>query len=351
MTVSNIQILVVLIVVIILALVLTLYFTQKKEKYIFSYDQIYNQPKKNLFSTNNPDADYTALKSRVDGYVPLQDGVDTDKNVIKYADEIYMKICCQLALRSAKLENFGIGCVIVDPLNSLKPKLKNATVVIQGKTVNYLVFIKTLLQSLSPEYINYETDPYLNKIVGLGLNQIFNFGFFENQKTPHVRSDRHGEMVSMDLLEDAISTTPYEKEFQIRMPEGLKLYTQLESCPMCMSRLASSSISEVLHGAPDNGGGMVHKLCSLPPIFIGLTNTQKFTPASVSGNINGNKQNTLIQLCMDCFGLTVGTVGTKQNNRVFGCPENCPDYKYCLPAADPDIFTRSGYDLSGFTRY
>jgi cytosine deaminase len=158
-----------------------------------------------------------------------------------------------------------------------------------------------------------------------------------------VRSDRHGEMVSMDLLEDAISTVPYENQFQTRMPEGLVLYSQLESCPMCVARLASSSISSVRHGAPDNGGGMAHKLCSLPPIFIGLTSVQKWIPSSISKD--------LIQLCFDCFGINVGTVGTKQNNRAYGCQTKCPNMNYCLPATSPAMIKRAGYNLSGFLRY
>lgn len=337
---------------IIVGIVIGLIMYNKKEKFVYSYKNIYNIPQFMLTGSPQNNA-YDDLKKRVDGYEPMENGKDADGNSILKEDEVYMKICCQLALRAASLGNFGIGCVIVDPLNVLKPKLQDAYIYIDNKRTNYLKFIEDVILSLSSEYTTdkLRNDIYLKKIVGIGLNQLFNHGFFENKSTPHVRSDRHGEMVAMDLLEDAISSTPYEKEFQVRMPQGLKLYTQLESCPMCMSRLASSSISAVYHGGPDNGGGMVHKLCSLPPIFIGLTNVQKFAPAKVSGNVKGDKKNSLIQLCFDCFGLTVGVVGTKQNERAYGCPDKCPDYNYCLPMADKDMFTRSGYDLSGFIRY
>jgi tRNA(Arg) A34 adenosine deaminase TadA len=292
----------------------------------------------------------TALKKRVDAYKPLPDGKDADGNIIKHSDEVYLKVCCQLALRSASLGNFGIGALIVDPLNKLKPHLKDATVVVNGQQTHYLSFVEKMLNSLG--YNNPESDSILNKVVGVGLNQVFHSGFFGNDGKPRVRSDRHGEMVGMDLLEDAVSSVPhYEQEYQNRMPEGLKLYTQLESCPMCMSRLASSSISAVYHGAPDNGGGMVHKLCDLPPIFIGLTSVQTYAPAYISGNIKGDKKNSLIQLCFDCFGVNVATVGTKQNNRAYGCPQNCPEKDYCRPTTDPRMIKRMGYNLSGFTRF
>ncbi len=293
------------------------------------------------------------LKTRVDKYKPMKDNsIDKDGNVIKHADEVYLKVCCQLALRSVALGNFGIGVVIADPKLKLKPHLQNATVLLDdGSNVHYLSFVKKMLQSLG--YPDPDSDPYLSKIVGVGLNQIFYSGYFGTDGKPHVRSDRHGEMVSMDLLEDAISSVPYEKDFQTRMPEGLELYTQLESCPMCMARLASSSISAVYHGAPDNGGGMVHKLCDLPPIFIGLTNVQKYAPASISGNLGGpnGKKNALIQICFDCFGINVGTVGTKQNNRAYGCQTTCPQMKYCRPTTSPEMVKRAGYNLSGFIRY
>lgn len=291
----------------------------------------------------------SALQKRVNSYTPLPDGKDADGNVIKHSDEVYLKVCCQLALRAASIGNFGIGALIVDPLNKLKPHLEDATVVINGHETHYLSFVEKMLTSLG--YKNPNSDSNLSKIVGIGLNQIFHSGFFGNDGKPHVRSDRHGEMVAMDLLEDAISTVPVEQAYQTRMPEGLELYTQLESCPMCMARLASSSISAVYHGAPDNGGGMVHKLCGLPPIFIGLTSVQTYAPAYISGNIKGDKKNSLIQLCFESFGVNVATVGTKQNNRAYGCPGNCPEKDYCRPTTDPRMIKRMGYELSGFVYY
>ena len=298
-------------------------------------------------STN--DSAYKKVLARVNAYKPRKDGKDEDGNVIKYYDEVCLKLCCQLALRSVSFGNFGIGCVVADPLNKLKPYLEHATVVIDGKTVNYLDHVHGMMKSFG--WHDPENHPVLKTIVGVGLNMIFYQGWEEGKQVAHVRSDRHGEMVCMDMLEDAIASVPYQKEWQTRTTEGLTLYTQLESCPMCTGRLASSSISGVLHGAPDNGGGMVHKLCDLPPIFIGLTSTQTFAPASITGKVDGSTKNSLMQLCFDSFAVNVGTVGTKQNNRVFGCPDNCPNFKYCMPDADPALVKRQTYDPTGWTRY
>lgn len=357
---SKYIILISIVVIIIIIILFLLIKKSKKELFgtsgtnIYSYKNIYKQKTDDSNSSlsslkENSTSKLQDLIEKVNNYNPLPDGKDSDGNIIKHADEVYLKICCQLALRAVSFGNFGIGCLIVDPDDKIKSFLKNAKVIIDGKERNYLDFIHTMLESFG--YKNIESDPILNKIVGLGLNMIFYEGWFSGEQKPHVRSDRHGEMVAMDLFEDAVASVEYQSAFQSSMPAGLTLYTQLESCPMCMSRLASSSISAVHHGAPDNGGGMVHKLCDLPPIFIGLTSTQKFQPAFISGSVNGKRDESLISLCFECFGINVVDVGTKQNNRSFGCPDNCPQMEYCRPETDSLMFKRAAYDQSGWTRY
>ncbi len=311
---------------------------------MFSYQNVYPSSPLELPSISK----YQSLKQHVDAYQPQPDGVDQDGNHIEHADEIWMKICCQLAVRAVSNNNFGIGVVIVDPLMKLKPHLANATVMIMGKRIHYLSFVKHMLESLG--YTNVDHDPHLSQIVSVGVNQIFNEGWFEHQFVPHARSNAHGEMMSMDILEDAISTVPYEKEYQTKMPQGLRMYSQLESCMMCVGRLASSAISEVRHGASDNGGGIVHKLCALPPIFIGLTSGQIWQPARITGKVDGSVSNSLIHLCNETFNVNVASVGTKQNNRLFGCPQ-CPNFKYCFPENSPQMVKRMTYDLPGFIRY
>lgn len=340
---------IVIICIIILIVFLT---TKKKEK--FENNCPYSSPD---IPCKIDMAKYNSLSKQLNAYVPKKDGKYTDNsnyntkglvNDVLEADETYTKICCQLALITAKNCNFGIGDVIVDPLMVLKPFLKDATVVVPdknsqtGKVVNYLDFLSKVLQSLGYTKDQIDNDQYLSKIVGLGMNQIFYQGWFDGQFVPHLRSDLHGEMVAMNLLEDAIASIPFQTQcFQTRSPPGLKLYTQLESCSQCTSRLASSSISEVVYAGPDNGGGMSHALCNLPPVFQQLVDKQIIGPAKISDE--------LIELCFQSFYISIAEAGIKQNNRFAGCETGtCPSYDYCKPWLSQAVSQRAQYDLQGF---
>lgn len=296
------------------------------------------------------------LKKQIDDYVPLDDGKDKWGNPVALVDEVCMKICCQLALRAASNGNFGIGVVIYDSKGDLRDMLNGAFLmddpqVGKGK-VMYDDFLKQMLNALDASYSdpNHPHRTILDRIVGVGQNQLFTQGLLTDP-VPHVRSDRHGEMVAMDLLEDAIASLPdQESKFQVTFPKGVILFTQLESCGMCMSRLVSSSIEQVRNGAADYGGGFVHKACGYPPVFIGLMDMQIWTTALVSGN-KDDPQNPehLIGLCNQTFGINIADVGTKQNKR--GCTaDGCPNYKYCYPDRNPDIVNRTKFDVAGFMR-
>ncbi|ELS04766.1 cytosine/adenosine deaminase [Xenococcus sp. PCC 7305] len=136
------------------------------------------------------------------------------------ADDFFALETCKLALAAVKLGNFGVGSLIVNP---------------QGK------------------------------IVAQGHNQVF---------FPYFRSDRHGEMVVMNQ---------FEEQYQnISTMRGYKLYTSLESCPMCMARLITSGCETVIHVADDLPGGMVHLQEHLPPVWLELAQNQQFNSAQCS---------------------------------------------------------------------
>ncbi len=137
-----------------------------------------------------------------------------------YPDDFYALETCKLALKAVKLGNFGVGSLIIDP---------------QGN------------------------------IVAKGHNQVF---------YPYFRSDRHGEMVAMNQFE--------EEHQNLTTMRGYTLYTSLESCPMCMTRLITSGCGTVLHVADDPIGGMVHWQKNLPPVWRELTQNQQFKPAQCS---------------------------------------------------------------------
>ena len=111
-------------------------------------------------------------------------------------DDFFAWETCKLALQAVESGNFGIGSIIVDSQD---------------------------------------------EIVARGYNQVFH---------PYFRSDRHGEMVAMEKFEDQYR--------EVATMKGYTLYTSLESCPMCMTRLITSGCEKVIHIADDPLGGMVH---------------------------------------------------------------------------------------------
>lgn len=302
-----------------------------------------------------------ALKRTIDSYVPLPNGMDKWGNPVLLVDEVLMKICVQLAVQAAAKGNFGIGVAIYDTKGDMANMIQGTFLqddpqVGPGK-VFYTDYLKRVLYMLDPSYLN-ANHPHraiLDRIVGLGHNQLFTQGIL-TPSTPHVRSDRHGEMVTMDLLENAIASIPAkEARFQTKFPEGVVLYTQLESCGMCMSRLISSSIGTVLHGAADLGGGFVHKSCGYPPVFINLMSLQKYDTAKISRDKkNPHSNEHLVGMCSNAFLVNIGDVGTKQNHRA--CRKNadgtatCPDFKYCYPVREKSIIGRSAYDLEDYAQ-
>jgi tRNA(Arg) A34 adenosine deaminase TadA len=137
-----------------------------------------------------------------------------------YKDDFFALETCKLALQAVELKNFGIGCIVLNPHGV---------------------------------------------IVAKGHNQVF---------YPYFRSDRHGEMVVMDKIEDTHRQTIGMK--------GYTLYTSLESCPMCMARLITSGCETIVHVADDPCGGMVHLKDNLPPMWIDLARSQNFVKARCS---------------------------------------------------------------------
>ena len=140
-----------------------------------------------------------------------------------FIDDSYAWLCCILALKASGKGNFGIGCILVD---------HEGQVVIEGH------------------------------------NEVFN---------PYFRSDRHGEMVVINSFENkhkgCISLGKYT------------LYSSLESCPMCLTRLITSGVGNVSYVAPDMTGGMVHKIKDLPAVWHQLAENQIFDQAKCSDDL------------------------------------------------------------------
>lgn len=154
------------------------------------------------------------------------------------ADDMYVWFTCILALQAVTQGNFGVGSAVVD----------------EGGT-----------------------------IVAQGHNEVF---------SPYFRSDRHAEMVAMGAFEETHRASGGLGRF--------RLYTSLESCPMCLIRLSTSRISSVLHAARDLPGGMVHRMSKLPPFWIELASKKRFEQAACSPEMT-NAAGEIFRLNVDAL--------------------------------------------------
>jgi tRNA(adenine34) deaminase len=105
------------------------------------------------------------------------------------------------------------------------------------------------------------------------------------QFEPYFRSHAHAEM---DLLDR------YEARMQVPGPhsskggnprkcyEGLALYSTLEPCPMCLTRILNAGISKIYYLAPDESGGMASRIGALPPFWRNLTRERVIAQAQCS---------------------------------------------------------------------
>lgn len=90
------------------------------------------------------------------------------------------------------------------------------------------------------------------------------------------RSDLHAEMDVMNKFENLYRSKSRDKI------KDVTLYTSLECCPMCFSRLITSGIKEVFYAAKDETGGMVHLKDNMPSTWKELMKGRTFEQASCS---------------------------------------------------------------------
>lgn len=163
----------------------------------------------------------------------------------KYRDERIGRMVCAEALSALTEGNYGVGGVLADPNG---------------------------------------------QIVTRGHNQAF---------SPRFRSDRHCEMVIMDAFEA-------EHPDVVNM-RGYTLFTSLEPCSMCVSRIIISGIGTVKYVAVDEGGGMARRLDALPDNFRRLVQKQTFVLAQCSPELR--------QLARDIFLLNLRDLQAKLQQR------------------------------------
>lgn len=91
---------------------------------------------------------------------------------------------------------------------------------------------------------------------------------------PFFRSDMHAEMNVMTNFEERYRGAETRKEFI--------LYSSLEPCPMCFTRMLVSGIGKIYYASPDKDGGMVGRANSMPPVWRRLALEREFGLASCS---------------------------------------------------------------------
>lgn len=110
------------------------------------------------------------------------------------------------------------------------------------------------------------------------------------QYEPYFRSDLHAEMDVLNRYEDRMKVTriydPHDSHFSNpRNKQGLILYTSLEPCPMCLTRIINSGIKKVYYAALDEDGGMAHRFEDLPPFWQTLAQGMTIEPARCSPDL------------------------------------------------------------------
>jgi tRNA(adenine34) deaminase len=107
------------------------------------------------------------------------------------------------------------------------------------------------------------------------------------QYEPYFRSDLHAEMDLLDRYEERMrrtrSSDPRDPSYRDpRDMDGVVLYTSVEPCPMCLTRIINSGLKEVYYAAPDPTGGMASRFDSLPPSWKNMAAGMILEPAACS---------------------------------------------------------------------
>jgi tRNA(adenine34) deaminase len=170
--------------------------------------------------------DVVELEKRIDAFVPDA----------QYRDDPFILVAVQEALLGLKENNGGVGACLVEESTG--------------------------------------------KIVERGHNRQFN---------PYFRSDLHAEMDLLNRYEDRVkalrSNDASVPQSVQRKVEGLVLYTSVEPCPMCLSRIINIRLGKTYYAAPDPTGGMAHKLSDLPTFWQDLGAGHVFEQARCSPDL------------------------------------------------------------------
>ena len=131
-------------------------------------------------------------------------------------------------------------------------------------------------------------DEQSGKIVATGRNR---------QYQPYFRSDLHAEMDRLTRYEDWLRKKSGRGTGRDpRDCRGLVLVSSLEPCPMCLTRIINAGIEKLLYVAPDENGGMVHRMDQLPPFWKARSEHCEYRKARCSPDVQ--------RLARDLFAFT-----------------------------------------------
>ena len=89
----------------------------------------------------------------------------------------------------------------------------------------------------------------------------------------------------MDLLtryEDRLKKQPPSAGGNPRACDGLVLYSSVEPCPMCLTRIINAGIKKTYYVTPDPEGGMATRMENMPPFWRRFAQDREFAPAQCS---------------------------------------------------------------------
>jgi tRNA(Arg) A34 adenosine deaminase TadA len=314
-------------------------FVKKKEKFDYIINtglqyNISNNSKRNNLLQNSS----IPPKPKMEDIENLKNEMDTwfkeNKNKLRPMDK-WARISILAALDSVKIGNWGIG--------------------------NCICYIPSGKEDKPNEWIE----------ILRGGNRFFTINPDDALSTknviPQFNSAGHGEMIVLDVFEKNLSEGKYDKtsknyifskdspidfrkksdEFGYGMPDNIVLFTQLNSCQMCLSRIGNAGISRCYWIAPDTAGGLAHKLCDSVPAYFNMLNRQIHEVADTSDK--------LIEFAFKAFS---GPDGAWVNYCTWklgqlGAPGNLnKDYGYCKGQyfANTPVGQNTMYDLPGFVR-
>lgn len=266
----------------------------------------------------------------------IQEWYDTTQQKGKLRPmDMWAKISIEAALDSISMGNWGIGNVLVYMPKGTEDDPTQWVEILRGGNRFFTRNTQNILSTQTP--------------------------------IPRFDSHGHGEMIVLDAFEDQLSKGMFDKtspsyvfdkrtspiDFRKKsnalgysIPDGIVLFTQLNSCQMCLSRIGNAGISRCYWIAPDTGGGMAHRLCDSVPAYFNMLNRQLHTVADVSPE--------LIQFAFDAFA---GPEGAWVNYCVWklnelAAPQNAKmDYKYCRGQwyANTKVGQNAEYDWRGWT--